>query len=338
MMCATVCEDCVPIEQGRRPLRWLLVLLSWSLVMAAGTSTALAAGDPDQMLDRLTPEDEARVIELIDEGEEAFADGNYRQALRIYHRLYGFFPHPDVNYRVATCYERLDEPERAIQHYIHFLEGFPDAEERSEVEARIARLQEAIGPDPSGVRVETFPIGSQIYIDDRETAPVGETPSTVQLPPGDYEVIVHQSGYVEERKSVTVREGPIDVVQFRLESDGGEVQQRRSRGADSRGTDHRWMPITAVMMAGMGGFALHQSSGYRSEYRDLGEGHPDYDNTRSQSIQFGVVGAGLVTGAVVFTTWFILRNRSPDVGERAHRGIQVDPSTDGVNIGVFSRF
>ncbi len=333
-MSETGCADCAATK-------WV-ALIGALIITFASLGSATAAGDPDAMLDRLSPEDEARVIELLDEGETAYADGDYRQALRIYHRLYAFFPHPDVNYRVATCYEHLGEPERAIQHFIHFLEGYPDAEERPEVEARIERLREEIGPDPTGVRVETFPIGSQIYVDDRDTAPVGETPNTVNLPPGTYDIYVDQAGYAQKSKSVTVREGSVDVIQFRLESDGsGDRAGSRRGGTRSQpdsGTDHRWMPIMAATMAGMGGFALHQSAGYRSEYRDLEEGHPDRDGKRSSAIQFGVFGGTMLTGAVVFTTWFILRNRSPDIGERADRGVGITPTDDGLSIGVFSRF
>lgn len=314
------------MDCGKRMRRVLAMAMALWWVLAIAPSVAVAAQDPDELMDSLTDEEEAKVIELLDDGQEAYARGHLRDALRHFNEVYRLFPHPDVNYRVARIYDRLGEDEMAVQHYRHFLEEVPDDPERDEIEATIEELEEGMADDPSGVRFETFPIGASVYVDDRATVAVGETPLDVHLPPGTHDIYIDKQGYEQVEKTVRVAEGHMDLEQLNLVEDTSE-RDGPSQRASSSGQG-RWMPVVSVGLAGGGGLLLHQAFGYRFEYRETGD-----DDARSQGITFGVVGGAMVASSLVLTGWWLMRDRSPD------RGLSVVPSVDGgASVGVFGRF
>lgn len=293
------------------------------LCLLASTASAQTA---EELMDDLSEEEEARVIELIDDGQEAYQEGELRQALRHFNEVYRLFPHPNINYRVALIYDELDAQELAVQHYRQFLEFTPpDDPDRGEVEARVAEIDAELTAEPTGVRVETFPIGAQIYVEERETVAVGETPQDVQLPSGTHDIYVDKEGYEQVSETVEVEEGRMGLIQLELTEErtvdeGGGDEEGGGRG--------RWMPVAAVGLAGGGGLLLHQAFGYRSEYRDTGD-----EDARSMGITMGVVGGTMVAGAVVLSGWWLMRDRSPD------RGVSIGPTRgDGVSVGVFGRF
>ncbi len=296
--------------------------------------SAWAAGDPDELLDSLTAEEEAKVISLIDEGQQKYDDGEFQQALDIFNELYNIFPHPDVNYRVALCYERLGEDEMAVQHYRQFLEQVPDAEERGRVEGTIATLERRIGDASSTLRVETFPIGAQIFVDDPDTAPVGETPQSIQLAPGEsYELIVKKEGYETMQRTVSVARGENTVMQLTMIEDGGAPAEV--------GGVSRWKPVGSVVMVGAGGVALFQARGHRSKYheiKDTSSTRPIEDRDvmiREKNLAkgMGALGGATLLGAAAFTTWWIVGRRS-----EATRQFGLTPQPHGFSFVVSSQF
>ena len=293
-----------------------------SALVCLVTSTA-AAQSAEELMDALSYEEEARVIELIDEGQDAYRRGDLRQALRRFNEVYRLFPHPNINFRVARIYDELDARELALQHYYQFLEfSPPDDPDREEIAARVAEIEAELSAEPTGVRVETFPIGARIYVDDRETVSVGETPQDVHLPAGTHQIIVDKEGYEEKRTDVEVVEERMGLIQLRLQEERFDGEDRSDDESSGSG---QWMPVAAAGLAGGGGLLLHQAFGYRSEYRDTGD-----ESARSTGITMGVVGGTMIAGAVVLTGWWIFRDQSPDRGFRA--------GVVGNGVGVFGTF
>lgn len=286
------------------------LLLVWSTTATGATE--------EELFDRLTDEEEARVIELLDEGEEAYDAGDYDRAAARFHEVHNLFPHPSVSYRLAECYERLGDNERAIQYYNHFLEREPDAAERDEVEAAIDDLEAAID-DISFIRVESIPIGADIYIGSRETVPVGETPDPVTLEPGTHEIIVDKAGYHSEQRTVTVDQGDDRIIQFDMQQDTSDGGQRTSSPDRSAGTSdiEWWQPVVTVGLVGFGGLMTYQA--VRTD-----------DSSMRRTM--GIGAGAMFLGAGAFTVWWATR----DSGSGLSMGIS--PDGDAVQVGLQGRF
>jgi tetratricopeptide (TPR) repeat protein len=71
-----------------------------------------------------------------------YDDGRYEDAVREMKVAYDLRPLPDLQYNLAQCYERLGRLDDAAQAYEAYLNGRPDAQDRANIEARIANLRE----------------------------------------------------------------------------------------------------------------------------------------------------------------------------------------------------
>lgn len=320
-----------------------------AVVLTLMASTGVGAEDAEKLLDRLTEEEQAEVAELIEKGRAAYDAGDFEVSVEHFHDVYELFPHPNVSYRLGLSYERIGDAEMAIQHLRRFLELDPEAPERGRIERTIADLEEQLGDDISTLRVESFPVGAQIYIGDRETASVGETPQQVTLEPGEHRVFIEKRGYEPTEETVVVEEGTNHVVQVHLDEieddDGG------GRPVDD-GLDW-WKPAVSVGLLGLGGFSLYQAVAYMDEADRIRDrihtqygGEPDTPQNRSErdelndeltaasnmSTAMGVTGGVLLMGSAVFTLWWIVAEY------RTGLALRVDPGGDGAGVWLRGEF
>ncbi len=86
---------------------------------------------------------EARARRLYEVGEAAFAQGEYEVALDLLGSAYELSPRPALLYNMGVCADRLRRDAEAIEHYDGYLARFPDAPNRTDVEARLRALREA---------------------------------------------------------------------------------------------------------------------------------------------------------------------------------------------------
>ncbi|MEA2696869.1 MAG: Anaphase-promoting complex, cyclosome, subunit 3, partial [Myxococcales bacterium] len=107
------------------PNRAALALLFVVFATAAGT----AAADEEE-------------VEL--RGRTYFAAGQYQQALDIYVKLYAETLHPTYMRNIGRCYQRMGEPDKAIQAFREYLRKASslDTKQRAEVERFIAEMEE----------------------------------------------------------------------------------------------------------------------------------------------------------------------------------------------------
>ncbi|MFI5040084.1 MAG: tol-pal system YbgF family protein, partial [Solirubrobacterales bacterium] len=68
--------------------------------------------------------------------------GEYRQALKDFKDAYSHYEDPVFLFNIAQCHRQLGETADAIQVYRAYLRNAPNAPNRAEVEALIARLQQ----------------------------------------------------------------------------------------------------------------------------------------------------------------------------------------------------
>src|SRR5262245_16843817 len=62
---------------------------------------------------------------FFDTGQRAFNEGDYEGAVIAFKAAYERKPHPDVLINIATCYERIYDPEQARETYERFLREAP---------------------------------------------------------------------------------------------------------------------------------------------------------------------------------------------------------------------
>ena len=78
------------------------------------------------------------------EGREAFARGDYLQALARFERAYELDPSPVLRFNLARAAEELGWADRAVVHYRAYLEASPRAEDREEVERRVRVMEKVV--------------------------------------------------------------------------------------------------------------------------------------------------------------------------------------------------
>jgi tetratricopeptide (TPR) repeat protein len=93
---------------------------------------------------------ETRARRLYEVGESAFAEGEYEVALDLLRSAYELSPRPALLYNMAICADRLRRDSEAFTYYSQYLERFPSAPNRADVEARIRALRDATaGAEPT---------------------------------------------------------------------------------------------------------------------------------------------------------------------------------------------
>jgi tetratricopeptide (TPR) repeat protein len=78
------------------------------------------------------------------QAREAFALGNYTEALEIYGRLYAETAHPTYLRNIGRCYQNLGEPDKAISSFREYLRQGKNvtAEQRAQIEGYIREMEE----------------------------------------------------------------------------------------------------------------------------------------------------------------------------------------------------
>lgn len=116
-------------------------LLLASGVIAAVLLLCPAAGRADEPTNTVTHELAKKHYEL---GEKLYQISSYAQALEEFQKAYKLEPLPELLFNIARCHEVIGKLEEAIRNYKLYIEGKPDAKNRSVVEARIANLEKRI--------------------------------------------------------------------------------------------------------------------------------------------------------------------------------------------------
>jgi len=94
------------------------------------------------------PRVEQAALRLNEEGAELYASGEVQLALAKFTSAYALRAEPNVLFNMATCYELLGSPERAIASYNAFLEDpHADPQGRPRAEAAVHRLQAQHAPE-----------------------------------------------------------------------------------------------------------------------------------------------------------------------------------------------
>ena len=81
-------------------------------------------------------------------GRTAYLGGDYASAVREFEAAEVLRPSPILDYNIGLAYEGLGDARRAIDSYNRYLTQKPDAQNRADVEARVATLRRSAAPQP----------------------------------------------------------------------------------------------------------------------------------------------------------------------------------------------
>jgi hypothetical protein len=150
-----------------------------------------------------TEAERAQARAAFQRGVEAYAAERFQEALASFQEAYRIAPHPSVRVNMANCYERLERPLEALDHFERFLAEAENAspEQQREVRTAVRRLRQQVGE----VFVRVQPEGATVRVGNvMRTAPVLEP---IELARGTHRVEVSFAGHRTETRDVEVRGG-----------------------------------------------------------------------------------------------------------------------------------
>ncbi len=176
-------------------VRHVAVVVSVSLL-----ATSAHAEQPEVDLeseDRPQGEHEAQSLEearkVYEEAVKAYEERRYEDAVELFKQANQLKPNAAFSFNIGIAYQDMGDNPMALRHYRDYLRRAPDAPDRLDVLSRIRRLEGLLQKQGvQQVSVVTKPSAATVTIDGN---PVGLSPWTGELPPGNHEVVVKLAGY-----------------------------------------------------------------------------------------------------------------------------------------------
>ncbi|QSQ11477.1 TonB-dependent receptor domain-containing protein [Myxococcus landrumensis] len=136
-------------------------------------------------------------------GNDAYAKGQYTEALRSYFTSYRLVPNRNVLFNIARCFEALGKFNEAYRYYNDLLTEDLPTEDAAEVSRSLDRLR----PKVALVKVTTVPKGADVYVDRMDLGSRGRSPQTLALSPGRHKIMVKKDGYRPTEATITLARG-----------------------------------------------------------------------------------------------------------------------------------
>jgi len=160
---------------------------------------------------RPTPAQMRDAARIYQEGLNLMENGNPEAALPKFQQAYDLAAPPNALFNMGACYEAMRNHERALEYYERYLVEAPNADDRRDVQNRIATIRAM----KSRLTISSEPTGAQIFLDSGETA-VGTTDQELELTPGTHVITLRLPGYEESTKTVTLLIGESKALPFAL--------------------------------------------------------------------------------------------------------------------------
>jgi tetratricopeptide (TPR) repeat protein len=175
-------------------------LLAFSLVLAP--ITAWAQAPEAAPVTNASPQQVAAKA-LYQQGVAFFRAGKFEAAAGLFKAAYEQDQSPTLLYNLARTYEEMGEPAQAAAHFQNYVELYPEAADRSDVERRLASLEAIVrGSAPGRLMVEAVPEGAVVFIDDVRVEPGPD--GLWLLSKGLHIIRVEQAGFEPWRTNVEI--------------------------------------------------------------------------------------------------------------------------------------
>jgi len=211
----------------------LIVSLIFAMALGSMPTLVFAQETEAPKFSDLSDTQKRDIAALMKEAKAAYDRGKFESSLETFQKAYDIFPHPDIFYRMALCYQGLGEDSEAIRYFRLFLSAVPDAPERPRIEKIIETMESRVSS--TTIFVESDPKGALIYIDDVANGVVGETPANIQIRPGNYRLIVEMANHERVEELVTVKAGETIRLRYQLKllSDLGPAPEPPDSGSQN---------------------------------------------------------------------------------------------------------
>lgn len=247
------------------------------------------------------------------EGAAAYSAGRFKDAVDLFLAADHLAPSAPLSFNIARAYEKLGDDGGTLRWYRDYLRRSPNAANAAEVEAQIVALAHAL--QKKGIQqltILTSPAGATVTIDDQ---PLGVTPWTSELAPGQHHLLLSLRGYADVERDLTLLpDQPLEQT-LRLEQRSENVSERGATPEPSRALPAPEQPVKAGKKLGVvpwvtlgaGGAALglaltfellRRSTEHQAEQHPIQIEYQDYLH-REQSRQttarvFAGIGSALV--------------------------------------------
>src|SRR5690606_29128491 len=134
-----------------------------------------------------------------EQGVQAYQEGRHKDAIDLFLEADALSPSSALSFNIARAYEKIKDSSNALRWYRDYLRREPDAEDAEAVNELIEHYEQVL--EQKGVQQVTVlsePEGATVRLDGR---PVGVTPWTGDLAPGQHEVALSLRGYVDTERS-----------------------------------------------------------------------------------------------------------------------------------------
>jgi tetratricopeptide (TPR) repeat protein len=271
--------------------------LALALMLVATTTNAFAQPAPPAPSDKTDDQKKAEAKALYEKGLSHYNLGEFDQAIAAFRAAYALSSAPGLLFNIAQSFRLKKDYEQAVYFYTTYLRLKPDAPNRSDVEARLQEMNEAI--EEQKKQPTKAPIGT-IAPDGTSTNPTTTTTPTTTEPddePQGETGVRGQSlitaGYVTGASGAAL---VITGVIF------GSMARSAEKDLNSLSTDH-------------GSWTQEQQDKYDAGKR----------NNTIAIISFVAGGAAIATGATLFVLGTMKKSKT---------SVAINPSAHGTTFAV----
>ena len=167
-----------------------------AMLGSVGPARGASDADPSAPNDEQRSEAKAR----YEAGVAAYTAGRYKDAVDLFLAADRLAPSSPLSFNIARAYEKLGDDSGALRFYRDYLRRTPDAQNSNDVGALVKRFEERLRA--KGVQqtpVLSTPTGATVALDG---APVGVTPATLDVPPGQHHLALMLRGYADTERDI----------------------------------------------------------------------------------------------------------------------------------------
>ena len=234
---------------------------------AQPANSAPPSGDSADTTDKpwtkgVTPEQKEKAQALLGEGNQLFLESKHLEALAKYREALALYDHPQIRFNITRCLINLDRKTEAYENIEAALRYGKAPLDNLYEEAK--NYESLLKSQIAELEVRCTEPNAKVTVDGQAFATCPAT-KTIQLLPGNHEVVGRKSGFLTLTRDLVVLPGPQKPVDLTLVTlADATITQRRWA---------TWKPWAVVgggaFVGGIGLLLELQARSTRAEYADL---------------------------------------------------------------------
>jgi tetratricopeptide (TPR) repeat protein len=202
------------MPRPRAQVFWAVGSLLPALILVQPGYAVAAEGKAPQSSGAAQPLEIARA--RYRQGVEAYQAGHYRESIDYFLEADRNSPSAALSFNIALAYEKIDDPAAALRWYRDYLRRAPDSKDRASVESLVKTFETRLAAKGvQQVTVFSEPGAATVLVDGK---PVGVTPWTMEIRPGQHALEVRHDGFETIKQSIDVPADHATDVQLTLKA------------------------------------------------------------------------------------------------------------------------